>query len=55
MATKDIIRDIIRNAMADSPGIELQKLAEQLGIHRNTVSAHVAAIRAEWLKKDAGQ
>lgn len=55
MSATSITRDKIRQALSDNPGIHQQRLAVLLELHPNTVSKHVAAIRAESQAKDAGQ
>ena len=55
MATTDLTRALVRKVLLDNPGIAAREIAANLGIGITTARRHIKAIRAEWLKKDAGQ
>lgn len=47
-----IARDRIRELLHEHPGITHGQLAEETGLHPNTISRHLRAIRAEWAKPE---
>ena len=51
MATSDIIREQVRAAMLDNPGIKSHEIAATLGISKATVLRHIKALREAWKSK----
>ena len=51
MATSDIIREQVRAAMQDHPGIKSHEIAAELGISKATVLRHIKALREAWKTK----
>jgi predicted transcriptional regulator len=52
VAAPDIIKEAVRKALHDNPGIKIGEIAATLGIALNTSRRYVRELRAEWARKD---
>lgn len=52
MAVQEIVKDRIREILHERPGITHSELVEETGLHLNTITRYVRAIRSEWAKPE---